>query len=89
MTVAISSEDEFRRWLEGRDRAVSVALAGRSALRILPVWPTLLRRIDDRARRDILLPIFRGMAVAQVAAVGPTRATEVTAAANAAANAAN
>jgi hypothetical protein len=83
--VAVTSEDEFKAWLEMQPQAVCVAIAHRAAMRVLPL--AALAPDDDKTSIDLALATFRGSLTSGVAAVGPT--PDVKAAAIAAAIAAN
>ncbi len=70
MAEAISSSEELRDWLEGKDRSVAVAIASRAVLRVVPlVWQEISGKsahssIDIRTIlslfRVIAFPCFTG-----------------------------
>jgi hypothetical protein len=62
--VDINSWEEFEKWRGGQPREVSVALAARAALRVLPLLCEALRHKPNY----VVLPVFRALAVAWTAA---------------------
>ena len=73
--VEIKNEKDFEAWLQGKPRAVSIALAARASLRVLPLLQT--KEPDERYVRDIVLPSLRAMAVSQAVAKYPAHETEL------------
>lgn len=71
--VEIKNEKDFEAWLQGKPRAVSIALAARASLRVLPLLQT--KEPDERYVRDIVLPSLRAMAVSQAVAKYPAHET--------------
>ena len=66
-------------WLKRQPRSLSVALAARVALRVLPVYGA-----TDVSVRDLVLPVFRAAAVSWAAAKYPAHKKELAACAAAA-----
>ncbi len=73
----LENEDALRAWLEGEPREVAIAIAARSALRVLP---NLVGIFDEtsRGRRapDVLLRYLRANLTATVAALAPNDGTQ-------------
>ena len=88
--LEISSREELENWLERlppeQGQWVAVAIAARAALRVVPLVATDAKR--GVSFEDLTFSVFFAAALARVAAVYPSRASELRAA-NAAANAAN
>ena len=59
-------------WLKRQPRSLSVALAARVALRVLPVYTGA----TDVSVRDLVLPVFRAAAVSWAAAKYPAHKKE-------------
>jgi hypothetical protein len=89
--VDFADEKDVARWLEGKPREVAPILAARAALRAAPVLVAASERRGGlpRIEREIVLPVFRAMAVAWTAGHYPRYAVDLGAAsaASAAANA--
>jgi hypothetical protein len=91
--LKISSREELQNWLESlspeRGRWVSVTVAARAALRVVPLVATAAKYQSDEERKRSLprlsFPIFYASALAWVAAAFPTRADALRSAARAAA----
>ena len=86
-----SSREELQAWLESlppeQGRWVAVAIAARTALRVLPLVMTDAER--KRGFENLTFTVFFATALARVAAVYPTHANELRANSYAAAAAAN
>lgn len=83
--------DDFEEWLEGKPRAWTVALAARSALRVLPLLSEHSKPsnvLSQSQRSKIILPVFRGMAIPWAVAKYSTQLSDLSVAAAAAAIAA-
>jgi len=61
--LAFDNVEDLQKWLETRSPEEAMALASRSALRAVPYLNGFLIGQMDR-RREIILPLFRGIAVA-------------------------
>ncbi|SCA57659.1 hypothetical protein MTBPR1_60172 [Candidatus Terasakiella magnetica] len=86
----VQSAEEFPEWLEGQDRWVSVGLAARIALRVLPTLGPVVQQLPQEKSSAFLLPSFRATAVPWLVGTRPSQGTELAAfAATAAAHAAN
>jgi hypothetical protein len=86
--VDFQDADDFEKWLEGKPREVAVALAARSALRVLPfVWNARPAQGEGDLRAVVVLRTFRATGVAWSAAKYADQATR--SAADAAATAAD
>jgi hypothetical protein len=69
--VNITQREDLRLWLESKPRDWALVIAARAALRVAPMAATAFRLRSGKARRTIVLPIFRGMAAAWVANMWP------------------
>ncbi len=94
--VDFQSRSDFWKWLEGKPREVAVALASRSALRVLPtVWKARNAPIESDFHAAFVLPVFRATGVAWSSGKYPDHAKNLArdaaafSAARAARNAAN
>ncbi|MHB8886713.1 MAG: hypothetical protein ACYC5H_16845 [Methylovirgula sp.] len=73
MLVDVTNQKELRAWLRTQPRQISVVLAARAALRMLPMlWATDVSPYDRRVGGEIILPVFRASALAWAAANYPT-----------------
>ena len=75
--VEINNGEELETWLNGRPRDDAALIAGRVALRVFPLLAPVIERNAEETRANIILPVCRAMAVASVAGIWPTLATEV------------
>ncbi|AXS39920.1 hypothetical protein [Breoghania sp. L-A4] len=79
--------DEFERWLKTQPREVSLAIASRAALRVMPLLGIILEveELDDAGwfGSVVLLPLLRGMALPWAAAIYPAHGREFAASATA------
>jgi hypothetical protein len=66
--VAVTNEKEFREWLEGQPQEISVVVAYRAAMRVLPL-ATQLKNFDGEER--LTLATFRACLISGVAVVVP------------------
>lgn len=75
--VEFTNARDFQKWLVGKPREVAVALAARSALRVLPrVWMTR----DASMREDfgtVILSVFHATSITWFAAAYPDQAAKV------------
>ncbi len=68
----IRDEDSLKAWLETQPRKVSVLIASRAALRVMPVWAEYCL-FGRRKERDLTpVPVLRANLIAAVAALSPT-----------------
>ncbi|MEP5808699.1 MAG: hypothetical protein ABJL55_00460, partial [Roseibium sp.] len=68
--------DELEAWLNKQPVDVSLVIAARSALRVTPLLVRLTGS-DGELRTDLLLPLFRAMALPWAAASYPAHGKEV------------
>ena len=77
VVVKITSKNKLKAWLDGKDREVAVALASRTALRVLPLAANWVG-VDPKDRAAaLMLPIFRANAAPWLASTWPNRGAEV------------
>ena len=84
----ITNEDDLKAWLEGQDREVAVAIAARTALRVLPLIADYVHNRPANRSTALVSAIFRGTASAWFSGYWPNHAEAIAAAAAAAASAA-
>ena len=82
----ITDEDSLKAWLDSRPAEDARLIAARAALRALPGLAWLFRSDRITAPFAIILPVFRAIAVASVAAKMPTQRQQVQEAARSAAS---
>ena len=81
--VAITSREDLERWLRDQPREVSVGIAARAALRVLPLLASAFeaqrrRKKSPRAvSTDIVLPAIRAMALPLAAAEYPAKGNAI------------
>jgi hypothetical protein len=71
--IRVRNHDEGRIWLETQPHEVSLAIAARAALRVLPLVEYALLRRAERFRSNVVLPCFRATVIPWVGAKYPTR----------------
>ncbi|WP_167730257.1 hypothetical protein [Terasakiella sp. SH-1] len=76
----VQNRKEFEAWLKEQDRWVSVAMAARIGLRVLPKLGPVIVQDPKEYSATIVLPVFRAIAVPWVAGTRPTQGTEFRAA---------
>jgi hypothetical protein len=81
--VDFKSREELKAWLETQPPKVSVAIAARAALRVLPYVQTA--SWSKHVTQDIVLPVFRANVTSWVTAIFPAVETGLDAASAAAA----
>ncbi len=76
----ITDQETLEKWLKDQPSDVAVVIAARSALRVLPLLAAEFdagnHRPDEKIRADLILSVFRAVAVSWFGAVSPNQETE-------------
>ncbi len=78
--LKFENDEELEAWLKTQPREVSVVIAARAALRVLPTLHRYSTNLQPRQFADLTFAAFWASALARVAAKYPTRANELRAA---------
>lgn len=77
MVVEFFDRESLSDWLDGHRSQVAIAIAARSALRVLPVILEYARTAGKRRFEVFALPMLRALSISRVAAAWPARGAEI------------